>query len=61
MSENVDLALLARLCPGYVAADIDALAREAAQESIERISSLANQNRDFDQSWKKRGIGKAQF
>ena len=53
MSENVDLALLARLSPGYVAADIDALAREAAQEAIERISSIANQNQEFDESWKK--------
>ena len=53
MSENVDLALLARLCPGYVAADIDALAREAAQEAIERISLIANQNQEFDESWKK--------
>ena len=32
--------MLARITPGYVAADIDALAREAAQEALDRISTV---------------------
>ena len=37
ISANCELRYLARLTPGYVAADLDALAREAAQEAIDRI------------------------
>ena len=48
----MDLGVLARLTPGYVAADIDALAREAAQESIDRISDkFARQ--DIENAWAK--------
>ena len=34
---------MARLTPGYVAADLDALAREAAQEAIDRICQAENE------------------
>ena len=40
LSDDFDLAMLARITPGYVAADIDALAREAAQEALDRISTV---------------------
>ena len=38
LEDNFDYFALARYTPGYVAADIVALAREAAQEAIERCS-----------------------
>ncbi|CAG5109555.1 Oidioi.mRNA.OKI2018_I69.chr2.g4075.t1.cds [Oikopleura dioica] len=43
LSANCELRLLARLTPGYVAADLDALAREAAQEAIDRICQAENE------------------
>ena len=42
---------MARLTPGYVAADLDALAREAAQEAIDRICKTENQENTW-QRWK---------
>ena len=52
LSDDFDLRMLARITPGYVAADIDALAREAAQEALERISDTCSESADSE-AWEK--------
>jgi len=44
---------LARLTPGYVAADLDALAREAAQEAIDRICKSENEEQQMENAWER--------
>ena len=44
---------MARLTPGYVAADLDALAREAAQEAIDRICKSENEEQQMENAWER--------
>ena len=52
---SCELRYLARLTPGYVAADLDALAREAAQEAIDRICKSENEEQltENENSWER--------
>ena len=54
-SASCELRYLARLTPGYVAADLDALAREAAQEAIDRICKLEKSHEEqlTENSWER--------